>query len=58
MFLIRNMFFCFKIYMVYYFRYFFVVEFVDEFDDRNWFYSIKVVINYLVMWFGSVRRQM
>lgn len=52
-----NTFFRSKSYMAAYLRQFPVSEPVDEFDDRNRLYSIKVAINYSAMRPGSVRRK-
>jgi hypothetical protein len=43
--------------MAHYLRHFPAAEPVDEFDDRNRLYSIKVAINYSAMRPGSVRRK-
>lgn len=53
----RNTFFRSKSYMAAYLRQFPAAEPVDEFDDRNRLYSIKVAINYSAMRPGSIRRK-
>ena len=54
---LRNTFFRSKTYMAHYLRHFPAAEPVDEFDDRNRLYSIKVAINYSAMRPGSIRRK-
>lgn len=43
--------------MAHYLRYFPAAEPVDEFDDRDRLYSIKVAINHSAMRPGSIRRK-
>lgn len=52
-----NTFFRSKTYMAHYLRRFPAAEPVEEFDDRNRLYSIKVAINYSAMRPGSIRRK-